>query len=260
MAYTTFSNKLDAVTDVIATAAGHDAEVDGIQDEFEGRMEDFALNGVLIGMTGSISGTDIAIASGVAYVHGKKFVGSDTVSFTGAGADDYYVYIDPNDETSPYKKMTTASTDANLAICKVTWSGSALSALEDWREWGLCAWYKSFFTSGSVATGIQYFMIMPEDIWLEKVQLAVRTGPAGGSIIVDVHAGDAGAAPSTIWSEAANRPSIPLGGTAYQVYESADYIQVERKLDRGDVLYVEVDQADSAALDMTVLLIGRWLV
>lgn len=261
MAYTKFSDMLDAVTNATWTAAQHDNEVEGIQNEFEGRMEDFGLNGVVSGMAGSISGTDIAIASGVAYVEGKKFVGSDTVSFTGEAADDYYVYVDPTAESAPYLKKATAPTDGELTICKVTWSGSALSALQDRREWGLIGWQHSYFTAGSVTTGHKDFIILDRDIWLQDVRISVTTLPSATSIIVDIHAGNAGSAPATIWSDTTYRPTVPTpGGAAYTPYSATGYITTNRKLDAGDIIEIHVDQADNAALDLSVVLIGRWLV
>ncbi len=261
MAYKEFTDKLTGVTGNILTAAQWNNNMDGVQAEFEGRLEDTCLNGVISGFACTISGTSVAIASGVAYTEGLEFVGADTVSFTAAGAGTYYVYIDPTAPTAPYLKKLTVPTSGELVLCSVVWSGSALSGLIDRREWGIVAWKHIKTTVGSVTTGLKDWLVLDRDVWLQDVIVAVRVAPSASSIIVDVHAGAAGSAPTTVWATTqAYRPTITTATTTYTGISATGYIEVNRKLSAGDVIEIYVDQADNAATDLTVLLKGRWLV
>ncbi len=262
MSYTRFASYwTPAAGDDISSASFINMET-GLQDELEDRLyaNTPSLNGVISGLSCSISGTDIAVAAGEAYAAGKRYSGGTTVAFSGADANTYYVYLDTTDNATPYKKKTAVPSEANeLLLCSVVWSGSALSGLIDRRPWGLVDWSTAFYAAGSVTTGIKLVHILPYNTWIDNVKLLLQTVPTGSAVIVDVHAGAAGSAPSTIWSTTSYRPTIQTGYTAYQIYTAGGYPETNRKLAAGSLLYVEVDQTDSSsqATGLTVLVYGR---
>ncbi len=260
MAYTSFADKLvrvDGQTQL--SASTHNAEVDGIQAEFEDRMEASLLNGVLSGLECSISGTNIALSSGEAYCEGKRYSGSASVAFSGADAATYYIYIDPTDDASPYKRSTTAPTTAQLTLGQVVWSGSALSGLVDLREWGTVPWCRGGWVSGSVTTGCIGFWIVPFDIWVEDIQIAAQSLPVATSVIVDLRAGAAGSTPTTVFTTTSYRPTLATTATTWYPVANTGYVQVKRKLTTGEILAVYVDQTDtsSMAADLTFEIRGR---
>ncbi len=260
MSYTKFATHYDWATGDELTAQRLNYNADGPQAEFEDRMEAADLNGVVSGFASSISGTSIALATGEAYCEGKRYAGSGTVAFVGASADTYYVYIDPTDDTTPYKKKTTVPSTGELTLCSVVWSGSALSGLVDLSQWGLRHWELADCNLGSVLTGIVGYYIIPHDVWCKGIEISVRSKPTGSSIIMDMHAGAGGATPSTVFTTTAYRPTITTSGTAYTIYGNSGYIEVNRKLAAGSIIEVYVDQTDSssAAADLAWSIWGRY--
>jgi hypothetical protein len=260
MAYTPFADKLDAVAGAVATAAGHDAEVDGIQAEFEDRMEACLRNGVISGLVASISSTDIALSAGEAYCEGKRYSGAGTVAFNGAAANTYYVYVDPTNDAAPYQRGTTVPTSGQLTLASVVWSGSALSGLIDRREWGINPAYYGHYIAGSVTVGPLGFWIVPFDFWCDTIQIAVKSKPTGASLIVDLRYANSGATPTTCFTTTSYRPTITTGADAYVVHGNTGYIEANRKFTAGQIMAVYCDQTDSssAAADITFCVRGRW--
>jgi len=254
-----FADKLDAVSNSTITAAGHDAEVDGIQSEFEDRDEASKVNGVLSGLTPSISDTNIAVASGEAYCEGKRYSGAGVVAFNGAGAGTYYVYVDPADDAAPYKKSLTAPGTGLLTLGSVVWSGAALSSLLDLREWGTVIFNLRSYYAGSVLTGVAIPFYVPADMWIEDVVVTLGNRPTGSTVIVDLRWANAGGTPTTVFSQTMYRVQIPTTLSSLVPTHNTGYIANNRLCTAGQVLYISVDQGDSSsqATQMDVCIRGR---
>ncbi len=259
MSYTEFDNQVTASTGEVITASGHNDEIQGIQDEFEERMEAQTFNGVTTGMACSINGTSVDVASGTAYVEGKRYSGSASVSFVGQNANTYYVYILPTDDVTPYTLKTTGPTSGQLTLCSVVWSGAALSSLTDLREWGLGEWDRCDYVSGSITTGCVGFWVSPAKIWIRDIKISCLTKPTGSSIIVDLRRSESGATPTTLFTLPAYRPTFTTASDPYTVITNTGVVYTDRILDMGDVIGVWVDQTDSssAATGLTFTIRGN---
>ena len=260
MAYTKFSDYYTPTSGGVVSSASYINSETGIQTEFEDRMEATLLNGVVSGMAPSISTTNIAIAAGEAYCEGKRYAGSGTVSFVAKSAADYYVYIDPTDNTTPYNAKTGVPTIAELRLGYVTWDGSTtLSSLLDQREWGTVPWCARFALADTIGTGLVGWCIAPCDVWIEDVKIGAATAATGSSIIVDVHQGAAAGTLTSVWTTTSYRPTLPTSAGAFGVVTSTGYPEYGRKVSAGQVIAVYVDQTDSnsAAQDLEVVVRGR---
>ena len=257
MAYTKSVNEVAAVANATIASAGHNAEIAGIQAEFEDRMEACLLNGVVSGMAPSISTTNILIATGEAYVEGKRYSGVGTVAFAGAGAGTYYVYIDPTDDTTPYKKVITTDPGAGfLVLCTVAWNGTdTLSALVDLRAFGLVPWECVLFKTGAVAADVLAVVPVARDVFIEGARIVCgNTGGTSGSTIVDVHNGA-----TSVFTTQARRPTL--------AYTEADWTTAvsgtpdgDRTVAAGSYIVVEIDEVPGTASDdLGVIVFGRYM-
>ena len=262
MAYKQFDGNRDWATGDDITAARVNAWVDGVQDEFEERLAAGNVCGVIsgFGVTTSAAAT-IAIAAGDAYAGGKRFSGAGTVTFdAGDAADDYYIFIDSSDETTPYDKTTTAPTfeGDDLQLAKVTWDGGTnLSALADTRRWGIMPMAVAEYDPATVSAGTLFFGIVERDMWLRDVQIVQKDNGSAGTTIVDVHTGSAGSAPVTVFTTQANRPTLGHATADYTVASSGQP-ETGRKLSAGDLLEIIVDSAATGAQDLAVVIRGRY--
>jgi len=227
--------------------------------EFEQRSAAGWLDGVTAGMDCSINGTAVDIAAGQAYVQGKLFTGASSVSFSaGDASGTYYVYIDPNDASSPYEKATTQPGAGYLVLCSVQWDGSALSNLVDLRPMGLVAACLRFNVSGAVSAGTIAYALIDRDFWIEDVQIMLASTGSAGSTIVDVHVGASGAAPASIFTDQTRRPQLDSTSADYSVAVSG-IPDTNRLANAGYVVQVDVDQAATDAAGLAVLVRGRYV-
>ena len=232
----------------------------GVQDEFELRGGDGFLDGVVSGMACSIDGTEIDIASGRAYVGGKRYSGGAAVDFAGKGSDTYYVYLDGGDDETPYKAKTSVPTSGELTLCTVDWDGSdTLSNLDDGAKGlGVQACDIVVALPGTVSAGVKAVVPVTRDLWIESVQICMSdNGDTSGATTVDVHLGANGAKGDSIFATQANRPSL--------AYDDADYTVAvsgtpdgDRKPDAGEHFVIEVDEiAGTAGANLTVIVKAR---
>ncbi len=258
-----FANKTTGTQGLEITPTVWENSFNGIQAEWEDRMEAWGRNGIVSGFACTISGTTIAIASGEAYCEGKRYAGASSVDFDGEDAGTYYVYIDPTSDSAPFKAKTTVPSSGELCLCQVAWNGTTtLSALvTGYAQWGLVNWKHSKYAGGSCLAGLHDYLIVDRPIWLETVKISLQTRPTTQAVIVDIHAGDKATAPATIWTTTAYRPQFLTSHSNYEVVECTGYIQANRSLDAGDIIEVWVDQTCSAgnATGLTVCLYGRYM-
>jgi len=263
MSYARAAGWFDAVNPNIMTDMAFNGLVDGIQAEDELRDEATTLNGVVSGMACSISTTNIAIATGQARVEGKRYSGVGTVAFAGAGAGDYYVYIDPTDDTTPYKKVITTDPGAGfLVLCLVTWNGSdTLSALVDLRVFGLTPWSFSCAKLGAVSAASIGRFVADRDIFIEGVKInAGNTGGTSGATTVDVHKGASAASSTTIFTTQSRRPTLAYTETDNTTAVSG-IPDGDRTMAAGEYLDVIVDAIPGTASDdLAVVVYGRYMI
>lgn len=121
---------------------------------------------------------------------------------------------------------------------------------------GGSSYVAQFSKAGTVATGTGTFRWYNDSgatRTIGTVRASVGTAPTGSSLIVDVNVSASGAAPATIYSTQANRPTIAASGnTATGSTKSTTTIA------NGDYFTVDIDQVGStvAGSDLTVLI---WL-
>lgn len=261
MAYKPFDNKKTWTSGEAVPAATLNAWADGEQDEFEERMEALSAAGVYSGFAPTINGTSVDLGAGDAYAGGKRFSGNDSVAFAGSDpAGTYYLFIDSSDETTPYHKSTAKPADdgADLLLASVAWDGAALTSLTDLRRWGVDRNRITVFEAGTVTAGIKLLLRVERDLFIEGVQAVQSNNGSAGSTAVDVHAGAAGSAPTTIFSAQTDRCIIENDATDYTPCASGEPAAASRKLSAGDLLLVEVDQAATGAQDLGVTIAVRY--
>ncbi len=216
------------------------------------------LDGVVAGMACTINASTVALASGQAYVGGLLFTGGASVGFgAGDGAGTYYVYVDPANLAAPYVKDTTAPGAGKLALCSVSWNGSALSDLTDLAPKGVVAASLRFSVAGTVGTGAAAYAIVDRDLWIEDVRIVLAASGSSGTTTVDVHVGNAGAGPASIFTDQARRPSVASGAAVYTVGVSGAP-DTNRSATAGQVLRVDVDAAATGASGLAVVVRGRY--
>ncbi len=258
MSYATFADKPVLQVGDLADPAQMNAAFDGIQSEFEDRCAAAWLDGVVAGLECTINGTAVDIAAGAAYVQGLLFTGGASVGFDAADpAGTYYVYIASADTNAPYKKSTSQPGAGNLVLCTVQWDGSALSNLQDLRPWGLVPTALRFTVAGAVSAGTVGYAVLDRDMWIEDVQVMLADTGTDGTTVVDVHVGDAGAEPASIFSDQTRRPQLESTAANYSVAVSGTP-DTGRKAAAGQILRVDVDQAATDAAGLAVVVRGRY--
>lgn len=262
MAKADFANKWaiangDAVT---ADAMWNNAGA-GLQAEFLLRSGDLMIDGIVSGMGVSVSGADATIAVGRAYVAGKRYTGNSVVSFSGLSAGDYYLYIDSDDDTTPYKRKTTVPTTGDeVTLATMTWNGSVLSALDDnMKASGVLPYDLSCHFAGTLSVGD--FRVMPvlRDLWIEAAYIICEdNGSSSASVVVDVHLGADGTEGTTIFTTQGNRPSLAHDAANYTLAVSGK-ADGDRKPDAGEHLVAEIDSIDGGgtARDLTLTVKAR---
>jgi hypothetical protein len=261
MAYKSFDNKKVWTTGEEVPAATLNAWEDGVQDEMEERLEAVTGAGVYSGMAASIDGTSVDIATGDAYAGGKRFTGSDSVAFAGGDtAGTYYIFVDSSDETTPYDKSDSKPADdgADLLLASVAWDGAALTSLTDLRRWGIDRNRITVFEPGTVTTGVKLLLRVERDLFVESVYGVQSNNGSAGTTSVDVHAGAAGSAPTTIFGAEADRVIIAHDATDYTPVAAGEPAAASRKLSAGDLLLIEVDGAATGAQDLGVTIAVRY--
>lgn len=262
MAKTDFADKWAASSQDTLVADRHlNDPGDGIQAEFEERLNQHVLAGVMSGLTPSIATTSIAVATGVGYGLGKKYAGGDSITFVGASAGTYYVYWDASAEVLA-KALTSAGaidTDDDILLAQVVWDGATtLSALVSLIVWGIAPMRILDWCCGAstIPTGVSICVPVAFPCFIDYVSMVqVNNGSASGSI-VDVHVGPSGGAPTTIFTTQGRRPSCSNSVTDYTVTVSG-VPDGDRTLDAGDIITIEVDQVGVAAQGLGVTIWGR---
>lgn len=234
---------------------------DGLQDEFEERLERQTVSGVISGLTPSTSDANsVAIAAGEGYAGGDRFEAAGGVDFSASdAATTWYIIFDKSGAV--FGKTTTAPTQASedCYIASYTWDGGTdLSAGADIRRWGIVAEDLQFFEPGTVATGTHFFGIAPRDMWIEDVQIALTDNGSAGTTIVDAHAGTSAAAIVTIFTTQTRRPELAHATTDRTVATSGEPESSTRKLSAGDIFELIVDTAATGAQDLCVSLRVRY--
>lgn len=259
MARTKFANKWSvAANDVLAAATHFNDPGDGLEAEFVLVRGDIPLDGVVSGMACTINSAQIDIASGRAYVGGKRYNGSASVDFTGAAADTYYVYIDSADDTTPYNKKTTVPTSGELTLCTVVCDGADnLSSLDDnIKVTGILPYDIHIQFDGLLSTSDVRVIPVPHDLWIDEVQIICKDNGSSSSVIADVHLGADGSSGTTIFSTQANRPSLD-NAVANYTKASSGKPDGDRKPDSGEHLEVWVDDIGGDGRDMGVTIKAR---
>lgn len=259
IALTEFEGKIAYATKQVPTGAEFTGLQDGIQAEIEERQDAWATSGVLSGGACTIDGTDVDVATIDAYAQGKRYQGSDSVTFTGSDpADDYYIYLDPADDVTPLTKSAVEPTGDELVLCVVTWNGTdTLSALVDLREWGIEKAAYHVQVIGAVSADTIGIIILDRDFWIETVKSSLENcGTAAGPSYVDAHAGDGGSE-TTIWTTQSRRITIAHDATDGAVAEGG-VPQANRKLTAGQKILIIVDAASTDAADLGVVVVGRY--
>jgi hypothetical protein len=263
------------------TAAELNNIQNGLRDEInELRAAVMPIPGVISGLAGSIDGTSVDFAAGVAYAGGYKTLGTNataptspatspavvdlTIAFAGTdGAATYYLYLDGAEtaETSALKKtvtLNTATGDDCLLLYSVAWDGATtLSALTDLRQWGVVPGEYVINVDAALATSIDIRIPVVRNICLRRPYCIVSTcGSADGPTYVDVQTGAAGST-ATIWSAAASRMTIAhdatdgavvLGGAPDQNYKVAATPAAAKVID------VDVDAIATGATGLHVVI------
>jgi hypothetical protein len=259
MAYKEFDGKFVPTGATKVGSTAFDNVFDGLQAELEERMEAAGLNGIESGCALSISTTNISIATGVLWVEGRRFEPApSTIAFTaGDGNNTYYLYVDPTDTGSPYKKSTSDPGAGYLVLGTVAWNGSdTLSSLVDYSVTGMEAWEFHAQVVGAVSADTIGFCILPFNVWIESVSASLENcGTAAGPSYIDVHGG-AGGSEATIFTTQSRRPTIAHDGTDGAVYTSG-VPDGTRKFTAGQKLLVIVDAASTNAADLAVVVKGR---
>jgi len=260
MSYTESANKPDVASgDALDPTTQINNPAQGVQDEFELRAGDVLLGGVVSGMTCSIEGTNVAVAGGRAYVAGKRYSGNASVSFSGKPSGTYRVYVDSADDASPYKAKTGALSAGELLLGTASWSGSALSSLNDnVKALGVLSYDIVVALPGTAAAGVHAVVPVTHDLWIDEVRVAMSdNGGTSGQTTVDVHLGADGSKGDSIFATQASRPSLAHDAADYTIGVSGEP-DGNRKPDAGEHLVVEVDEvAGTAGADLTVIIKAR---
>ncbi len=258
MTYQAFPNKPRLHVGDLADPAQMNAAFDGLQAEIEDRSAAGLLEGVTAGMVCAIDGKAVNIGVGQAYAQGALFTGGASVAF---GAEDvagvYYVYIDSGDLGSPYKKSTVQPGAGKLLLGKVAWDGISLGDFADLRVWGLRPARLAFSVAGAVSVGVVGYTVLDRNFWIEDVRIMLADTGSAESTVVDVHVGDAGAEPASVFNEQGLRPEIDSAAADYSMAASG-VPDTNRRAQDGQVLRVDVDAAAPGAVGLAVVVRGRY--
>lgn len=240
-----------------------DAYYDGTQLEFEERMEAWSQNGIESGGALSIVSTDISIAAGVFWVEGRKFEPApSTIPFdAGDASNTYFLWVDPTDIASPYKKGTSAPGNGFLLLGQVAWDGaSVLSALVDYGRQGIVALVIPFNVVGAVAVDEIGFWINPgmdgRGFWIEGVKGSCEETGSANSTDIDVKTGAGGSEASILSS--GTLLSIDNTDTNGAVISGTEPDQ-NRLVAAGQKLIAEVTAIATSAADLCLIVFGRWV-
>ena len=260
MAKTTWADKYDAVSEADFSSSGYNDSMDGIQTEFDARTNLPPYAGVTSGLAASISSTSIAVASGVGYGAGKKYVGSASLAFSGSdAAQTWYIYWDSSAEALA-KASSLPDTTEDILLCSVVWNGSTtLSALVDLRLWGIrpALLVAMWFKTGTVTAATFFKGIVPHNCFVEYVKVVMSSTGSNGATVVDVSIGDSGSAATTIFTTQADRPSCTGSVAAHTVVSSGIPDPAQRKVTTGQHIQIDVDSAGTGAQDLGVCVYGR---
>ncbi|HUU97228.1 MAG TPA: hypothetical protein VM487_15935 [Phycisphaerae bacterium] len=260
IAYKEFDDIFNESDGSPVAVAEHRANALGIQAEMEERLDHLVptVPGVISGGACSVDDPDIDVAAIVAYAGGKRYEGSESLTFTVSdAADDYYVYIDPTDDTTPLTKGTTLPSGNELPLGLVTWNGTdTLSALVDLRAWGIFPVSFPFGVVGAVTADTIAHIVLPHDFWLETVKASLEDcGSGAGPTYIDVHGG-AGGSEATVFTTQSRRITIAHDATNGAVVTSG-VPDGTRLFTAGQKLLVIVDAVATDPVDLGGVIIGR---
>lgn len=223
-----------------ATGRGYSSSINDLLTGVQQEARDFIRRqtpwpGIIQGLTPSINGTSVDIASGIGTVLGAMTLGTRATpvspaeypyaiamsyDFTGEANDDYWLYLDGGEtaETDALKIYTDpASLDLyeDLLLGKVTWTSPTLSALVDLRWFGtgyspLYYYHADALPSGDVCARWE----IGEDCALRGEFLASLqdAGSGAGPTVLSVYTGTPGSTVE-VYSTAGDRFSIAHDST-----------------------------------------------
>ena len=246
--YSEFSNKPSVATgDALNPTTQINNPAQGVQDEFELTRGDGWVDGVVSGMAVTVGTTLATVATGRAYVAGKRYGDSSaTVSLVGIGAGTPKVYIDSADDTTPYKATTAALTSAQLRLADVTWNGTSATAVDDTTKVkGVIPGHWTCHFPGAVSAGSLAVWPVPYDIWIENVEIIGVNNSTTTDTVVDVHLGPDGGQGTTIFTTQGRRPTLEALEASYTIGASGEP-DGDRTPSAGEHLVAIVDSVPSA--------------
>ena len=248
MAYTTPTAPTAAAGANLNAAGNITTPWQAIVDEFELRLGDEFLDGVVSGMVSTSNGTTVTIPTGRAYVAGKRYAGVGSIDMTGKAANTYYGYIDSSIDTDVYKVKTTAPTAGELLLFTLVWSGTAITSINtNVRVKGIVRHVERVFFPGTVTTSSKSVVPVLDDLWIEDVQLiAEDNGTGTQATTAEVSLGADGAAGTTIFTTPGNRPTIWSTGANYTIDVSGEP-DGDRNPDDGEHMTVSFGTTDGAS-------------
>jgi len=246
--YAEFTNKPSVTAgDALNPTTQINNPAQGVQDEFELERGDAFFNGVASGYAMSASTLTVTTAAGRAYVAGKRYEGSDTLSMSGEASGTYNILLDSSDDTTPFKAQTASVTSTQLLIGTVVFNGSTITSSDSTvRVRGLLSETRDVHVSGTTSTGIKAIIPIQYDTWIDDVEIILGTSDGTtGSVTVDVHLGADGSKGTSIFATQSRRPTLAAATAAYTIGTSGEP-DGDRAPDAGEHLTVEVDAVFSA--------------
>ena len=249
------------------TPTEHNNAGDGVQREFELRMvaEGMVAGFEYGGSPPTLSGTTaLSLPAQTAYASGRRFTAAAVHTFAAEANGDYLVYLDASAEALA---VTTGAVDCaiDLLVAQVTWADPTLSAVVDKRLFGVMPEVLTGLVAGALAGSTAVAVdrrLIPDGYKFQFdedcLSGLVAVQGSANTTYVDVHAGSAGSAPSTVFTTQGNRLTIPYTVTAYAAV-TAGAPEANRLLTGPAIIEVYVDAAATDAEDLSWSIKGRLL-
>jgi len=245
------SSKLNANFDVC------EGNEQAVENRLEDSLYDAFGSAVLSGLQPSPSyGTALSfdVTAGVALVGHTVSIGAGTVAVT-ASMNPGYVYL-KQDGTFYDAGATATPPSACSSFLYAQYTSDGYDCLTvTLQNCGVEFCRIDADVIGALSTGTIKRTYSERDIFVDLIAIVVGDSGDYNSTTVDVHAGNAGATPSTIFTTTANRPSVASLAAA----NSADTgVPDTRVIRSGQVITFEVDEAATNATDLSIVLKGRY--
>ena len=234
----------------------------------ENRQEDTTYDvhgsGVLQGLEPTVAGSGLSInfTAGIALIGYSISLDAGSIAVT-ASMNPGYVYLRQDGTFHDAGGSATPPTGiASVLYATYTSDGyDALTVTLNARGVHLDQIDADVAGALSVMTIKHGVMPVDRDFWIAGVTIVVADSgdlsPSGDNdyVIVDVHVGDAGAAPTTIFTDQDDRPMVIA--EAYP-YTTDSAIPAVRVIEAGQVFTVEIDGAPANSDGLGVVIYGRW--